>query len=355
MKQPKTTTSGVTTPFPLVDATRAGELLLKKTRLDGGARITPDLAGRCVLCVGGLAALYPEYRRVVETAGGSLLIYRGDQQHDSNCLPALLASADALLCPVDCVNHDAYFAAKYYCKHTGKPCALLERSDLPTFRKGVEVLAASATTAAQSAQKHGAVQARRNHCRARLAIALHGALICFGAVTMLLSHSAHAATTIVASNTVPVYSIAAGSLEDALNRFARQTGIKLSFNTAEIKGKMTPGLNGSFSIQDGLNRLLAGSGLQAAPQADGYAVKKSLAPTYGTQPAVNVTVLPLIKVAASTMGGYAAAYSTTATKTNTLLRDVPQSITVVTRELIRDQSMQSMADVARYVPGVGVS
>lgn len=196
---------------------------------------------------------------------------------------------------------------------------------------------------------------RRRHCKARLAIALHGALICFGAVTMLLPHSAHATTTIVASNTVPAYSIAAGTLEDALNRFARQTGIKLSFDAAEIKGMTTPGLNGSFSIQDGLNRLLAGSGLQAMPQAGGYAVKKSPVLTTDTESAANVAMLPSIKVTTSTMGGYAAAYSTTATKTNTLLRDVPQSITVVTRELIRDQSMQSMADVARYVPGVGVS
>jgi len=108
-----------------------------------------DLAGRCVLCVGGRAALYPEYRHVVETAGGSLLICRGDQQGDADRLPMLLARADALVCPVDCVDHDAYFAAKRYCRHSGKPCAVLARSDLPTFRKGVEMLAASAATSVQ--------------------------------------------------------------------------------------------------------------------------------------------------------------------------------------------------------------
>jgi catecholate siderophore receptor len=355
VKQPKTITSGITTSFPLVDTIRAGEPLLKKPHPDsGGTRITPDLEGRCVLCVGGLAALYPEYRHVVETAGGKLLIYRGDQQHDSNCLPALLACADALLCPVDCVNHAAYFAAKYYCKHSGKPCALLKRSDLPTFRKGVEVLAASATTAAKSAQKHATVQARRNHCKVRLAIALHGALICFGAVTMFLSHSAHATTTSVASNTVPAYSIAAGSLEDALNRFARQTGTKLSFDAAEIKGMTTPGLNGSSSIQDGLNRLLGGNGLEAFPQANGYIVRKSRA-TVADQP----TLLPPIKVSASTItsptDGYMATKSFSATRTDTLLRDVPQSITVITRDMIKDQTMQNMGDVVRYVPGVGIS
>jgi len=44
--------------------------------------------------------------------------------------------------------------------------------------------------------------------------------------------------------------------------------------------------------------------------------------------------------------------SSSATKTLTPLRDVPQSITVVTQELIKDQVMLSMADVVRYVPGI---
>jgi len=49
---------------------------------------------------------------------------------------------------------------------------------------------------------------------------------------------------------------------------------------------------------------------------------------------------------------YVVPESSTATKTPTPLRDTPQSITVVTQQLIRDQAMQNMADVVRYVPGV---
>ena len=44
----------------------------------------------------------------------------------------------------------------------------------------------------------------------------------------------------------------------------------------------------------------------------------------------------------------------TATKTPTPLRDVPQSVTVVTKDLIQDQLMMSVGDVMRYVPGVSV-
>src|SRR5215217_143823 len=50
--------------------------------------------------------------------------------------------------------------------------------------------------------------------------------------------------------------------------------------------------------------------------------------------------------------GYSTVSSVTAMKTPTPLRDVPQSVSVVTRDVIADQAMQGMADVVRYVPGV---
>lgn len=47
--------------------------------------------------------------------------------------------------------------------------------------------------------------------------------------------------------------------------------------------------------------------------------------------------------------------TTTATRTPTPLRDVPQAVSVVTRNLIADQTMDSMADVVAYVPAVGMA
>ena len=43
-----------------------------------------------------------------------------------------------------------------------------------------------------------------------------------------------------------------------------------------------------------------------------------------------------------------------ATKTNTPLVNIPQSVAVVTKDFIRDQSFQSLTDVTRYVPGVAI-
>ena len=52
--------------------------------------------------------------------------------------------------------------------------------------------------------------------------------------------------------------------------------------------------------------------------------------------------------------GYAAVDSVTATKTDTPLLNVPQTVNVVTRAQIQDQSMQDLGGVLRYVPGVTV-
>ena len=67
--------------------------------------------------------------------------------------------------------------------------------------------------------------------------------------------------------------------------------------------------------------------------------------------------MPPVKVAADADDsiGYVPTRTRTATRTDTPLIDVPQSITVVNQDVITDLSMQNMADVVRYVPGVGMA
>ena len=52
--------------------------------------------------------------------------------------------------------------------------------------------------------------------------------------------------------------------------------------------------------------------------------------------------------------GYVASNSITATKTDTPLLDIPQTINVVTREQLDDQAHHSLGDVLRYIPGTTV-
>ncbi|MFZ0066128.1 MAG: TonB-dependent siderophore receptor [Pseudolabrys sp.] len=52
--------------------------------------------------------------------------------------------------------------------------------------------------------------------------------------------------------------------------------------------------------------------------------------------------------------GYFAPSTSVATKTNTPLLNIPQSITVVTKDFIRDLGYPGLTDITRYVPGVAV-
>ncbi|MEK7301731.1 MAG: TonB-dependent siderophore receptor [Pseudomonadota bacterium] len=177
-------------------------------------------------------------------------------------------------------------------------------------------------------------------------------LISLGIVAFFLSKLSVAESLNITAPVVRAYNIPAGSLQDALNQFSQQAGISLTFDPAVLQGKVSYGLSGNFEIKPGLDQLLTGSNLQVTQQAGGYIITE-LPAASGTDPAV--TTLPSIQITASNTNRYAAVSTSTATKTNTLLRDVPQSISVVTNELIKDQSIRSLGDAVRYVPGVGVS
>ena len=68
-----------------------------------------------------------------------------------------------------------------------------------------------------------------------------------------------------------------------------------------------------------------------------------LAAEAGDAPAIIVYGVP---------DGYDIEKTRTATKTETPLIDVPQTITVLSREQLDDQGVESLNDALRYVPGV---
>ncbi|WP_290887872.1 TonB-dependent siderophore receptor [Arenimonas sp.] len=92
--------------------------------------------------------------------------------------------------------------------------------------------------------------------------------------------------------------------------------------------------------------------LRCTPLAAALALALS-APAWAVT-APHVTELDTLNVYGQ-RDGYRAESTVTATKTETGLRDVPQAITVVTQEAIQDQAMNSLTDVLRLVPGVGVA
>ncbi|WP_029897964.1 DUF2325 domain-containing protein [Desulfohalovibrio reitneri] len=95
----------------------------------------PALCGRRILYVGGRTGLLPQYRSLVESYGGSLIHHDGGQEDSSGKLEGCLARADAVVCPVDCVSHEACQAVKAFCKRTLKPCYMMRTSGVSSLAK----------------------------------------------------------------------------------------------------------------------------------------------------------------------------------------------------------------------------
>lgn len=148
------------------------------------------------------------------------------------------------------------------------------------------------------------------------------------------------------------FAIEAGALATVLNSFATEAGVVLSFDNGLTEGKQSRGINGRYSIDQGFAVLLSGSGLQAVAGGDNSYVLLPVAPSGSLQlDATNVTGSGLGAITEDS-GSYTTGNTTTATRMNLSLRETPQSISVVTRQQMDDQNMQSLEDVARAATGI---
>ena len=171
------------------------------------------------------------------------------------------------------------------------------------------------------------------------------------------------ATTLLLPSTPAVaqevrsYAVPAGSLGDALNSFARQAGVTLSFTPEQVSGRGSAGLKGSHTVEGGLAALLAGSGLVARAGADGYVLQGVPVTNLGQGDAVLGTVHVSAQGTGAPgttegSGSYTTDSAATATRLNLSLRETPQSVTVMTRQQMDDQGILELADIVRQTPGL---
>ncbi len=120
-----------------------------------------------------------------------------------------------------------------------------------------------------------------------------------------LAPAAHAdGTASSAASTHKKYDIGPGSLENALNRFGREAGILLAFPSELVSGLNSAGLRGTYTPQEGLDRLLDGSGLEGFRDASGkYGLRRAIpAPTSGEATLAPVRVTAGLAGSAATPG-----------------------------------------------------
>jgi len=155
----------------------------------------------------------------------------------------------------------------------------------------------------------------------------------------------------VAQNETRVYQIPTGSLESVLNQFALAAGIELSIASPLVAGKTSEGLHGEYTLADAFSALLAGSNLT---------YRSTGTDSFTLEPAKQVGVLSKVKVTAEAIantvtegtGSYSIASMNTASKLDLSIRETPQSVSVVTRELLNDSNANTLTDALRMVPGV---
>ncbi len=223
-----------------------------------------------------------------------------------------------------------------------------------------------------SAQRARAPRGRR--VRGGIAGAAH--VVCSGGV-LLASFSLPAlqpmalAQGAAAAAATKTFDVPAGPLAQAIGQFAQQAGVFVSGASDLAQGQSSPGVKGAHSVPAGFAALLAGTGLEAAPQANGgYALRRAVAqaapvnpvtaPRPTATPAAGGETLQEVKVTDQALhdgltegtGSYTTDSSSAATGMNLSLRETPQSVTVITRERMDDVGINSLGDAAAQAPGI---
>lgn len=167
-----------------------------------------------------------------------------------------------------------------------------------------------------------------------------------------------------ASTTSHDYAISAGKLSDVLAEFAAVAGVQLVFEPQMLEGLRSDGLHGRHSIQEGFSHLLADSGYEAIAQAGGGYSLRQASPAAKPSPEPEEARLSPVTVTANYLASTAnvmtegtGSYTTNAVtigKAPMSLRETPQSVSVVTRQQMDDQSITDVSDALRTVTGVTV-
>ena len=185
----------------------------------------------------------------------------------------------------------------------------------------------------------------------------------FALATMLLAGAGlHTQVLAQAAPAVASYTIPAGPLAGALNRYAQQAGVSIVIDAAKVQGLTSAGLQGSYAIDDGFAVLLRGSGYTIGKTATGYVLMAApaSAPTAAAGAASaaertmpSITIVGQAEQGATTEGsGSYTARKITLGKGEQSMKDMPQSVSVLTRQRLDDQGITDLREAVNNVTGV---
>ncbi|RWU22903.1 TonB-dependent siderophore receptor [Pseudomonas alkylphenolica] len=165
------------------------------------------------------------------------------------------------------------------------------------------------------------------------------------------------------SNQLRQWNITAGPLAPALDRFAREAGISLSFDASSVANRTTQGVNGTFETSAALSALLQGSELQSEQQGpNAYLLIPQQKPAgpleLDATDVEDYRLAPLIINAKVKVNADDDTNSVVAKelwvggKVATSILNTPASVSVVTRKEMEQRSVSTTEEALQYTPGV---
>lgn len=171
------------------------------------------------------------------------------------------------------------------------------------------------------------------------------------------------------TSAVRAYDLPAQALNATVARIASESGVGISLDAALVRDRMAPAIRGSYTAEDALTRALADSGLELARTPSGaYTVRKGPSVmdarpvSRGTDESASAPrILTEISVQAeaerTATTEFSGSYGTSAVtigKTEQALKEVPQTVSVVTRQRLDDQNLHTLDEVLLNTPGITV-
>ncbi|MEG0859772.1 MAG: TonB-dependent siderophore receptor [Pseudomonas sp.] len=176
------------------------------------------------------------------------------------------------------------------------------------------------------------------------------------AQAILIGSGLNLCQPVLADQSSQRYDLPSAPLSEALNRFAEQTGISLPYDPHLVEGKYARSVKGLLPAEMVLFLLLEGTDLTAVQASDGNWSLQPVAADTGAALELGSTMIQGQGMGEATehSGSYTTGLTSVGSKTPTSIRQTPQSVSVVTQQLIKDQQMNELGDAMKMAPGVTV-
>ncbi|WP_248768404.1 TonB-dependent receptor [Pseudomonas sp. MWU12-2345] len=144
------------------------------------------------------------------------------------------------------------------------------------------------------------------------------------------------------------FAIAAKPLPQALNDFSRVTGLSVVYTDEAAYGHQAPAINGQMSAEQAMQQLLSNSGFTFR-RTDDHTLALEPVPTQG---ALNLGATTINGTPQASSTSYQPPQVTSVARSSASLQEIPQTINVVSAQVLRDQTPRNLDDALNNISGI---